>query len=155
MRIGLNSGEAYVGNFGSTQKFDYTMLGDAVNLAARLEGVNKQFGTYTMVSGVTRRMVGDDLAFRELGRVQVVGRKEAVTVFEPMFWDDYDARAEIIADFEEGLDCFYDGYFDSARDHFRSIAERDPVAVRYLERLRTLEGDPPEGWTGLWVMDRK
>ncbi|MFP4584583.1 MAG: CHASE2 domain-containing protein [Desulfococcaceae bacterium] len=155
MRIGLNSGEAYVGNFGSTQKFDYTMLGDAVNLAARLEGVNKMFGTYTMVSGITRRLVDDDLAFRELGRVQVVGRKEAVTVFEPMFWDDYDTRAEIIADFEEGLDLFYGGHFDSARDLFKEIADRDPVAVRYLERLRSLDADPPEGWTGLWVMDRK
>jgi adenylate cyclase len=155
MRIGLNSGEAYVGNFGSTQKFDYTMLGDAVNLAARLEGVNKIFGTYTMVSGITRRLVDDDLAFRELGRVQVVGRKEAVTVFEPMFWEDFDAREELIDQFEEGLDLFYGGYFDSAREQFQGIADRDPVAERYLERLRTLEGDPPEGWAGLWVMDKK
>lgn len=155
MRIGLNSGEAYVGNFGSHQKFDYTMLGDAVNLAARLEGVNKIFGTYTMVSGITRRLVDDDLAFRELGRVQVVGRKEAATVFEPMFWEEFDAREELIDQFEEGLDLFYGGYFDSAREQFQGIADRDPVAERYLERLRTLEGDPPEGWTGLWVMDKK
>ncbi len=155
MRIGLNSGEAYVGNFGSTQKFDYTMLGDAVNLAARLEGVNKMFGTYTMVSGVTRRLAGDELAFRELGRVQVVGRKEAVTVFEPMFREEFESREAELAKFEEGLDCFYEGTFDLAGDHFRSIAERDPVATRYLERLRALKGDPPEGWTGLWVMDRK
>jgi adenylate cyclase len=131
------------------------MLGDAVNLAARLEGVNKIFGTYTMVSGITRRLVDDDLAFRELGRVQVVGRKEAVTVFEPMFWEDFDAREERIDQFEEGLDLFYGGYFDSAREQFQGIADRDPVAVRYLERLRSLEGDPPEGWTGLWVMDKK
>lgn len=155
MRIGLNSGPAFVGNFGSTQKFDYTMLGDAVNLAARLEGVNKIFGTYTMVSGITRRLVGDDLAFRKLGMVQVVGRKEAVTVYEPMFWSEFETRESDLDTFDEALECFLDGFFDSARDLFQSIADRDPVAVRYLERLRTLEGDPPEGWTGLWVMERK
>lgn len=155
MRIGLNTGEAYVGNFGSTQKFDYTMLGDAVNLAARLEGVNKVFGTYTMVSAFTRRTAGDEFAYRELGQVQVVGRKESGRVYEPFFPEDFEARREDMEMFEDALYDFYDGDFEAARERFASIADRDPVAVRYLERILRHDGDPPEGWTGLWVMDRK
>ena len=84
MRIGMNSGKAVVGNMGSRTRFDYTMLGDAVNLAARLEGTNKQFRTYTMISATTRELMGDAFPVRELSRIAVVGRKEPVVVFEPM-----------------------------------------------------------------------
>ena len=75
MRIGHELGPAVVGNMGSRTRFDYTMLGDAVNLAARLEGINKQFGTYTMISGERHcELVGGAFPARELSRVAVVGR---------------------------------------------------------------------------------
>ncbi len=88
MRIGINTGPAVVGNMGSHSRFDYTVLGDAVNLAARLEGINKQFKTYTMISQATLEQMADAFPVRELSRVAVVGRKEPVTVYEPMFEEE-------------------------------------------------------------------
>ena len=89
MRIGMNTGLAVVGNLGSDTRFDYTMIGDVVNLAARLESANKQFGTYTMVSEATHALVVSEFSFRELGKIAVRGRSQAVRVYEPMFHGAY------------------------------------------------------------------
>ena len=92
MRVGMNTGAAVVGNMGSKTRFDYTMLGDQVNLSARLEGINKQFGTFIMISGATVEKIAGAFPARELSRVAVVGRKEPVTVYEPMLPEEYAAR---------------------------------------------------------------
>ena len=84
VRIGLHSGPAVVGNMGSDMRFNYTVMGDTVNLASRLEGANKDFGTYTLVSAATKELVqSDGLSFRALGETQVKGMSGAVEVFEP------------------------------------------------------------------------
>ena len=75
VRMGLNSGPMVVGNMGSAQRMDYTIMGDAVNLAARLEGVNKFYGSATLISQHTQRLVGDALEVREVDVVRVVGKK--------------------------------------------------------------------------------
>ena len=83
VRIGVHSGEAVVGNMGSNLRFDYTAMGDTVNLASRLEGANKDFGTYTLVSQQTRDMTGGiGFDFRSLGEVRVKGKSEPVAVYE-------------------------------------------------------------------------
>lgn len=155
MRVGANTGQAVVGNMGSRTRFDYTMLGDAVNLAARLEGANKEFGTYTMISESTRDMLSDEFAIRELGRVVVVGRKKPVTVFEPMFPEEFKTNKENIEAFLKGLSLFYEGRFVSAIEIFLEIKDFDPVAAAYEKKCKEIMNSTPKNWQGVWVMTTK
>ena len=155
MRVGMNTGPAVVGNMGSHSRFDYTMLGDTVNLASRLEGVNKQFGTYTMISQSTLDQLNTTFAVRELARVAVVGRKEPVTVYEPMFHEEYEARKETLEKFVKGLQLFYRGSFTHAQEIFSSISDVDPPAAAYYQKCRECRLSPPTEWRGVWVMASK
>jgi len=157
-RIGLNTGRVSVGNFGSRTRMDYTALGDGMNLASRLEGANKVFRSTLMISHATRERLGDEFRVRELGRLQVVGRAEPVTVYEPMTRADYDEHADLYSVYDTGLRFWYNNRLDEALERFRAIADSDSPASRMVEQVEQWLERPPElrrGWTGVVSLTEK
>jgi adenylate cyclase len=158
-RVGLNTGYAVVGNMGSTKRFDYTMLGDAVNLAARLEGLNKQFGTYLMCTEETftqaKKAGGGESVFgRKLAQVAVVGKKEAVTVYEPLPAAAFREKENLIRKFDEARELFYAGDFARALPLFQAIQEADAPALFYAKQCGYYRENPGE-WKGYWEAKTK
>ncbi len=150
-RIGINSGPVVVGNLGSRLRFDYTVLGDAANLASRLEGANKVFGSEVMVSQATRDLAGD-MPFLELGLIRVVGRREPVRVFMPLTPEQAADQAGGEA-FSHGLDMARQFRWEEAARQFGGCGLA-PARV-YEERCRQLAAQPGAAWDGVWQLSEK
>jgi adenylate cyclase len=144
-RIGLNSGEALVGNIGSHRRFNYTAMGDAVNLAARLEAANKYFTTTIMVSEATVSLANARFTWRELGAIRVKGRNQLVKVFEPLAaaGEESIAQKEQAAAYAEALACWRARDFAGAAQRFSAIAENDPPSALFAKYAAQFAKRPP------------
>jgi adenylate cyclase len=160
-RIGINTGEMTVGNMGTEQKMDYTIMGHAVNLAARLEGVNKQYNTKILISEYTYKEGGQGITVRKLDRVRVVGIKTPVRLYEIIDETEHvgEQLKEGIATFHEGLSCFEEKNWVKAEKYFeeakKAIPDDGPSDI-YLKRCIEFQKKPPsDTWDGVFNLVQK
>lgn len=160
--IGLSSGRVIVGNMGSNTRFDYTAMGDTVNLGSRLEGLNKEYGTHVIVPKYTYEEVREHFILRELDSVRVKGKEIPIHIYELMGRNDAE-NAEKLREtakyFEDGLRAYRAMNWDMAEEYFKKTLEVNPgdkTSEIFLKRVEHLRTDKlSDNWDGVFVMTKK
>lgn len=161
-RIGINTGEMVVGNMGTANKMNYTMMGNAVNLASRLEGVNKQYNTRgIMISEHTRAQIGNNFIVRSLDRVRVVGVNTPIRLYE-LLEESRVADGKLVvyvAKWEQALKLYEQKKYEDALKSFESLTKEDPddhVVQLYMDRAKQFIQQPPAAdWDGVFNLTQK
>jgi adenylate cyclase len=152
MRVGIHTGPAIVGNLGAADRFDYTAIGDSVNLAARLEGVNKFYGTEILISSATVQLLGGAIPLRPVDRVIVKGKTEAVEIFTP---SENLPLNQLTA---EALQAYQMQNWDASVALWRQVLAQFPddrISTIYLERIAGLRELPPDrDWDNAVALDK-
>lgn len=160
-RIGINSGPMVVGNLGTDRRMNYTILGHEANIASRLEGVNKHYGSWILASGATRAAAGDDLLFRELDTIRVAGARQPVVIYELV---GYNAGTppllkESLEFYARGLALYRAGDYRKADEAFANVMRLYPddgPARRMRLRCRQfIQKGVPQDWDGIYSFKRK
>ena len=161
VRMGVNSGVVSAGNMGSAQRFQYTVMGDAVNQASRFEGANKQYGSYIMVGAETLKQAGDKIEVRILDKLVVKGKLIPITVYELMAkkGELTDEQALIRDHFTKGIDLYWNRQWDEAIEQFNqaiAVTGDDPPSKVFIGRCEIFKDNPPgDNWQGEFVMTTK
>jgi len=161
MGIGLNTDLVVAGNIGSPKRMDFTMIGDGVNLASRLESACKQYNARILISEHTFHRLKGVYRTREVDHVIVKGKTEAVGVYEVL---DYHTSAtfpnltDAVHSFRDGIEHYRRGDWDRAVGSFSQALEANPddaLAQTYIDRCEELKANPPQDWAGIWAMTSK
>ena len=161
-RIGINTGDIVVGNMGTNNKMNYTMMGNAVNLASRLEGVNKQYDTRgILISEATQKEIGTNFALRALDKVRVVGVKTPLRIFELIDETEFtsDEQWALIEKWHKALSQYEKREYEKAKKLFDSICradKKDETAKLYSARCtKLIKNPPPAKWDGVFNLQSK
>jgi len=159
-RIGLASGEVVVGSIGSAQARSFTVMGDTVNFASRLEGANKIYGTRVLIDDATHDMAGDSIESREIDSIAVVGREEPVHIYElgAMAGELSAERRRVFDLYADALGHYRLGKWDPAAKALHAALQRDPSdgpSKTLLARIEAFKAAPPKAWDGVWRMTAK
>jgi adenylate cyclase len=161
VRVGVNTGRMLVGNVGSNDRLNYTVIGDPVNVASRLEAVNKRYGTAVIIGEETRRAAGDAIVVRQLDWVAVYGRAEGIAIFELLAMAEEAGRDRFawVPTYEAGLAAYRERRFADALEQFNAVIAGcgdDRPSTIFIERCRGLMAQPPGAdWTHVAVLMEK